>query len=116
MKRFITLLSAGAVALMLANSAMAGTESPVTEAQIQAAATPADHEAIAVAYDKEAARFDAMAADHVSMAKAYKAAAATNKGMRAAPMKMHCEKLVETYKKAAEENRLMAAEHRKMKM
>jgi len=31
-------------------------------------------------------------------------------------MGMHCEKLVETYKKAAEENRQMAAEHRKMKM
>ena len=49
MKRFITLLSAGAVALMLSNSVMAGTESPVTAAQIQAAKTPADHEAIAVA-------------------------------------------------------------------
>jgi hypothetical protein len=36
--------------------------------------------------------------------------------MRAAPMKMHCDKLVETYKQAAEENRQMAAEHRKMKM
>ena len=31
-------------------------------------------------------------------------------------MGMHCEKLVETYKQAAEENRQMAAEHRKMKM
>jgi hypothetical protein len=50
------------------------------------------------------------------MAKAYRNAAATNKGMRAAPMKMHCDKLVETYKQAAEENRQMAAEHRKMKM
>ena len=79
MKRFITLLSAGAVALMLSNSVMAGTESPVTAAQIQAAKTPADHEAIAVAYDKEAARFDAMAKEHASMSKAYKAAAATQR-------------------------------------
>jgi hypothetical protein len=116
MKRFITLLSAGAVALMLSNSALAGTDSPVTAAQIEAATTPADHEAIAVAYDKEAARFDEMAAKHVSMAKAYRTAAATNKGIHAAPMKMHCDKLVETYKTAAEENRQMAAEHRKMKM
>ena len=72
MKRFITLLSAGAVALMLSNSVMAGDGKPVTAAQIQAAKTPADHEAIAVAYDKEAARFDDMANEHVSMAKAYK--------------------------------------------
>ena len=86
MKRFITLLSAGAVALMLSNSVMAGTDSPVTAAQIQAAKTPADHESIAVAYDKEAARFDAMAAQHASMAKAYKAAAATQKGMNGAAM------------------------------
>ena len=50
------------------------------------------------------------------MAKAYKAAATTQKGMNGAAMGMHCEKLVETYKKAAEENRQMAAEHRKMKM
>jgi hypothetical protein len=116
MKRLVMMLSAGAVALMLSNSAMAGTESPVTAAQIQAAKTPADHEAIAVAYDKEAARFDAMAKEHASMAKAYKAAATTQKGMGGAAMGMHCEKLVETYQKAAEENRQMAAEHRKMKM
>ena len=116
MKRFITMVSAGAVALMLSNSVMAGTESPVTAAQIQAAKTPADHEAIAVAYDKEAARFDAMAAEHVSMAKAYKAAASTQKGMGGPAMGMHCDQLVETYKKAAEENRQMAAAHRKMKM
>jgi hypothetical protein len=57
-----------------------------------------------------------MAKDHASMAKAYKAAATTQKGMGGAAMGMHCEKLVETYKKAADENRQMAAEHRKMKM
>ena len=116
MKRFITLLSAGAVALMLSNSVVAGTDSTVTAAQIQAAKTPADHEAIAVAYDKEAARFDAMAKDHASMAKSYKAAATTQKGMNGAAMGMHCDQIVDTYKKAAEENRQMAAEHRKMKM
>ena len=116
MKRFITLLSAGAVALMLSNSVMAGTESPVTAAQIQAAKTPADHEAIAVAYDNEAAKFDAMAVQHESMAKAYKAAATTQKGLNGAAMGAHCEKLVKRYKEAAEENRQMAAEHRKMKM
>ncbi len=116
MKRFITLLSAGAVALMLSNSVMAGTESSVTAAQIQAAKTPADHEAIAVAYDNEAARFDAMAAKHASMSKAYKAAATTQQGLHGAAMGSHCEKLVKTYKNAAEENRQMAAEHRKMKM
>jgi hypothetical protein len=116
MKSLVKMLSAGAVALMLSGGAWAANEDPVSAAQIEAAKTPADHEAIAAAYDREAARFDELAAKHVSMAKAYRTAAATNKGMRAAPMKMHCDKLVETYKTAAEENRQMAAEHRKMKM
>jgi hypothetical protein len=114
MKSLVTMLSAGAVALMLSNSVMAGTDSPVTSAQIQAAKTTADHEAIAVAFDKEAARFDAMAKDHASMAKAYKAAATTQKGMNGPAMGMHCDQLVDTYKKAADENRQMAAEHRAM--
>ena len=52
MKRFITLLSAGAVALMLSKSAMAGDGESGQAAQIEAAKTPADHEAIAVAYDQ----------------------------------------------------------------
>ena len=49
MKRFITLLSAGAVALMLSGGAWAADAEPVSAAQIEAAKTPADHEAIAVA-------------------------------------------------------------------
>jgi hypothetical protein len=116
MKRFITMLSAGAVALVLSNSAMAGTESPVTAAQIQAAKTPADHEAIAAAYDKEAAELEKMAKDHEGMARVYQAAASTQKGMNAPAMKSHCERLATQYKEAAEANRQMAAEHRKMKM
>ena len=42
----------------------------VTEAQITAARTPADHEAIAAAYDAEAKAADEMAANHETMAKA----------------------------------------------
>jgi environmental stress-induced protein Ves len=116
MKRFISILSAGTVALMLSNSAMAGQEAAVTADQVQAAATAADHEAIAVAYDVAAAKFDAMAKQHMSIAKAYRATAAMQKGIRGKGTIKHCEKLVETYKQAAKSNRQMATEHRAMKM
>jgi len=82
----------------------------VTEAQITAARTPADHEAIAAAYDAEAKAADEMAANHESMAKAYKAAGA--KGTQS--MASHCNRLVTQYRAAAQEYRALATEHRAM--
>lgn len=82
----------------------------VTEAQIAAARTPADHEAIAAKYDAEAKAADEMAANHESMAKAYKAAGA--KGTQS--MVSHCNRLVTQYRAAATEYRALATEHRAM--
>jgi hypothetical protein len=80
----------------------------VTEAQIAAAKTPADHEAIAAQYDAEAKAADEMAASHESMAKAYKAA--NLKGTQS--MASHCSRLVTQYQTAAKEYRALATEHR----
>ena len=83
----------------------------VTEAQIAAARTPADHEAIAAAYDAEAKAADAMAVNHESMAMAYKSA-----GAKGGPQSMasHCGRLVTQYRAAAQEYRALATEHRAM--
>jgi len=83
----------------------------VTEAQITAARTPADHEAIAAAYDAEAKAADEMAANHETMAKAYKSAGAKG-GTQS--MASHCGRLVTQYRAVAQEYRALATGHRAM--
>lgn len=112
MKRMVPMLSAGVVALMLSSGAWASDEHHVDAAQIAAAKTPADHEAIAKSYDAEAAAADAKAAAHESMAKTYRLGGSP-KGSHTA-MAAHCEKLVNQYRSVAEENRQLAATHRQM--
>jgi len=87
----------------------------VTEAQIAAARTAADHEAIAASYDAEAKAAEETAARHESMAKTYKSAGAmgTKGGSRQA-MISHCNRLVTQYRAAAQEYRSLATEHRAM--
>ena len=114
MNRFTTMLGAGAVAMLLSVGAYAG-EAAVTPAQIGAAKTPADHQAIAATYEKEAARLEEMAKEHDAMAKTYRAASAGKKGMYKASMSTHCQNLAKRYREAAEDNRAMAAEHRDMR-
>lgn len=112
MKRLATMLSAGVVALMLSSGAWASGEHHVDAAQIAAAKTPADHEAIAKSYDAEAIVADEKATSHESMAKTYRLGGAP-KGSHTA-MAGHCDKLVKQYRAVAEENRLLAAAHRQM--
>jgi len=114
MNRLVTILSAGVAAVMLSGSAWAADAAMVTPAQIEAAKTPADHEAIAAAYDKEAAQLESMAKEHEAMAKSYRAAAAGTKGSNPTAMAAHCNKLMTQYKAAAQENRDLAAAHRQM--
>ena len=114
MKTLVTMLSAAAVALMLSGGAWAANETPVSAAQIAAAKTAADHEAIAAAYDKEAADLEAKAKDHMSMDKAYRSMSVGKKGTAHVSMSAHCQKLVAQYTAAAEENRQLATEHRAM--
>ena len=61
---------AAVLALCLATPLPAAAE--VTEAQIAAARTPADHEAIATAYEADAATADAKAKEHEAMARTYR--------------------------------------------
>lgn len=113
MNRLINLLGAGLVGLMLSGGAWAAGETAVNAAQIEAAKTPADHEAIAASYDDEATRLEATAKEHDRMANAYRSAA-TKKGPDMAAMRAHCLKLAKQYADAAQENRALAAAHRAM--
>ena len=112
MNRFVAMMSACAVAIMLSGGTSAA-EPVVTPAQISAATTPADHEAIAAAYDREAASLEAKAREHEHMARAYRSAV-PKKGMDSAAMNAHCAKLAERYSEAAAENRELAKQHRAM--
>lgn len=112
MKRFMAMISAGAVAVLLSGGVMAA-EPVVTPAQIAAATTPADHEAIAAAFDKEAASLEAKAREHEQMAKTY-SSTGTKKGMDSASMHAHCAKLARKYGEAAAESRELAKLHRAM--
>ena len=71
MKTRNNLFAAMAAALTLFLAVPGAATADVTEAQIAAAKTPADHEAIAKAYDAEAA--EAKAKAHEGMARTYRA-------------------------------------------
>ena len=114
MKPLITMLSAVAMALMLAGGVSAATGGPVTTAEIAAAKTPADHEAIAKQYDAEAAAAEARAKEHEMMVQTYAVAANGPKNAGAKSMVGHCKNLVKEYKEAATNYKALAADHRKM--
>lgn len=102
-----------AASLLAFAPAQAGDQSDgstVTAARIEAARTPADHEAIARAYDEEAASLDRKAEAHVAMAKVYRGGGAPK--AHSPSMTSHCERLVAQYRGAAKEARALAVEHR----
>jgi hypothetical protein len=86
----------------------------VTEAQIAAARTPADHETIAQAYEADAATADAKAKEHQAMARTYRSAGGPKSSSNYSAMVRHCERLVKDYTEAAADYRALAAEHRDM--
>ena len=83
-------------------------EKAVTEAK-----TPADHEAIASYYEKEAATAKDKAAEHRRLAEIYRTQAASGRAPLQ-PMGMHCQQLVQIYESAAADNAALAAAHRQM--
>lgn len=92
-------------------SAFAGTEpAGPTAAQLETARTPADHAAIAQAYEDEAAALERKADAHAAMAKIYRGGGAPKASSPA--MTSHCERLVKEYRGAAQTARSLAAEHR----
>ena len=103
-----------AVALLL-GAALAGCASaPPTaasgdlEQRIATASTRADHEALALNYDKLAADARTSVAMHRNMAKAYA-------GPRSLPsMEGHCDTIVANYESIAKANEALAADHRRM--
>lgn len=102
-----------AASLLACAPAQAGDKSDgstVSAAQIEAARTPADHEAIARAYDEEAATLERKAEAHAAMAKVYRGGGAPK--AHSPSMTSHCERLVSQYRGAAKEARALASEHR----
>jgi hypothetical protein len=112
MNRFVSIVGAGALAIMMSGGAYAADQG-VTAAQIEAAKTPADHEAIAAAFEQEASRLEELAKEHEKMADTYRPAS-SKKHVASASMRAHCLSLATKYKEAARENRDLAKEHRQM--
>lgn len=108
------LLATLAAALVLGLTLPGAARADVTEAQIAAARTPADHQAIAQAYEKDAAAAEASAREHEAMVKAYEVAAHSPKGALPASMVTHCNALVKAYRAEAAAFRALAAEHRNL--
>ena len=110
MKGVTALLGASVLALVMSSGAWAGSGADVTPAQISAAKTAADHEAIATAYEAEAVALDKKSEMHQQMADTYKLG---NKPVFIGPTK-HCAALAKEFKAAAAENRALAAEHHQL--
>jgi hypothetical protein len=103
---------AATLAFCLASPLPAAAE--VTEAQIAAAKTPADHEAIAKSYEADAVTAEAKAKEHETMARKYRSIGSPKSNANSSPMVRHCERLVKSYTDAAADYRALAAEHQSM--
>lgn len=75
---------------------------------IARAKTPADHEAIAAYYDKEAAQAEAEVKMHADLAARYKSF------LRLSSQAMHCERMAQSYREVARDARALGVEHRQM--
>lgn len=92
----------------LAGCAELGTStSPALQQQIEAARTPADHEALAAYYVNEAAAARTKATEHRKMGKSYS-------GRGGGSMQGHCNAAAASYEDIAVRYDAMAAEHRQM--
>ncbi len=76
---------------------------------IAAAKTPAEHEAIAAYYDKEAADAEAKAKLHHAMHHRYE-----DFKMKPADMAHHCDELAKYFERVADQDKALAKEHREM--
>lgn len=80
---------------------------------VQAARTPADHEEIALSYEKQASADLAAAEEHRRMGSQYRKFAPSGVDPSTfASMAIHCNNLVELYTGAAKEHSALAALHR----
>lgn len=111
MKPLVVMMSASLAALALSTGTWAGDAHKLEPAWVGAAKTPGQHEAVAKAYDAEALGFEKKAAMHKNLAETY--AAPGGKPWQAAQAK-HCDSVAVSLTTAAQEDRALAAEHRKM--
>jgi len=111
MKRLVMMLSVGLAAFGLSGGILTATADVPDPATISAAKTPADHEAIAQAYDEEAASLEKLAARHKDLGETY--GQPGGKPWQPA-MSKHCSSVATDLAAAAKNERALAAEHRKM--
>ncbi len=111
MKRSALMLSVGVAAFALSGGISPANAAVPDAATIAAAKTPADHEAIAKAYEDEAASLEKLAARHKDLGQTY--GQPGGKPWQAAQAK-HCDSVATELAAAAKNERALAAEHRKM--
>ena len=110
-----TVMGASILALALLAPVGAAVADAVDFAQISSARTHADHEAIAKAYEDEAADLSSKAAMHTKMSASYRATGAMTKGPYSG-LATHCEALAKELNAAAKQSRELAAAHHKLAM
>lgn len=107
-----TMLAVGLAAVVLTATAAHAAPAPfVSEAAVTAAKTPAEHEAIAKAYDDEAASLKQKSEVHGDMAKSN-----AGSGMKGPQMQInkHCKTIAKDYAAAAAESAELATLQRKL--
>lgn len=91
---------------------LATAPSPALQQQIEAARSPADHEALAKYYDAEVAKARARVAEHRKMANSYQGMVSGGRGGGSMPA--HCNAIASSYEGIATQFEGMAASHRQM--
>jgi cytoplasmic iron level regulating protein YaaA (DUF328/UPF0246 family) len=80
---------------------------------VQNAASKADHEALAEHYEEAAKEMQDKADEHKKLLSQYQSKSYLY-GKQAQDLKAHCQRLIDVYEKAAEENLSMAKLHRQL--
>jgi hypothetical protein len=111
MKRLVMMLSMGVAGFVLSGGVSPAVADVPDPATIAAAKSPADHEAIAKAYEEEATSLEKLAAMHKNLGETY--GQPGGKPWQAAQSK-HCASVAAELAAAAKNERALAAEHRKM--
>jgi len=111
MERSVMMLGAVIVAFGLSGGFLPASAAAPDPATISAAKTPADHEAIAKAYEEEAASLDKLAARHKDLGETY---GQPGGKLWQAGQSKHCLSVANELAAAARNERALAAEHRKM--
>ena len=84
------------------------------EKAVTGAKTPADHEAIASYYEKEATTAKGKAAEHHRLMEAYRTLSVLPRGQGQPTMANHCQQLAQNYESIATENTALAKAHQQM--